>query len=457
MGDVFRTSVEQTNGQRQFNFKHLPLTNTPFAEALARARDGRRLSLEDGVALMTCQLDDKDRVLELANERRKQVVGDEVTFVANMNLNLTTACDVGCLFCNFKNSAALFEKGSHEEHNGFTRTPAEAHALAGEGVERGIFEICSVSGLHPALALNEEHRRLLARNPVGYKPPAVYAKDPGTYVEQLRAMKVAGVHLHAVTPEEAYHAKRGTAWSYEEVYAELKAAGLNSVPGTAAEVLVDEVREVICAAKIDTAEWLRGMEGAAKAGLPMTATIMYGHVENARHRVMHLDVVRSLQDRTGNITEFVPLKFVYPDTPLFHLGMVSHSSTRAEDELMIAVSRLYLDNVPNVQVSWVKYGDELSLHLLNCGGNDFMGTLLSEEITQRAGGQFGTFRSFQDYVDMVGSIGRVPTERSTDYEQRRVVATQPGRAVGPVLGPRADGTPLLGKGATSTATNGGKL
>jgi FO synthase subunit 2 len=214
------------------------------------------------------------------------------------------------------------------------------------------------------------------------------------------------------------------------------------VPGTAAEILVDEVREVICPGKIRTDEWLTAMEAAAEAGLPTTATIMYGHVENEAHRVLHLDRVRELQDRTGNITEFVPLSFIHHDTPLKRRGMVEAGATRAEDELMVAVSRLYLDNITHIQSSWVKYGDAHGLKLLNCGADDFMGTILSEEITSRAGGEHGEFRSVQEYVDMITAIGRTPVERSTDYEHRRRIDPDDGPH-GPELGPRADGTPLV--------------
>jgi FO synthase subunit 2 len=174
----------------------------------------------------------------------------------------------------------------------------------------------------------------------------------------------------------------------------------------------------------------------------MTATIMYGHVENEAHRVEHLRVVRELQERTGNITEFVPLSFVHPDTPLYERGMVEGGATRHEDELMIAVSRLFLDNVEHIQSSWVKYGDARGLKMLTCGADDFMGTILSEEITKRAGGDFGQSRSFQEYVDMITAIGRGPVARSTDSGTRRWIdpADPPH---GPDLGPRADGTPML--------------
>jgi len=169
---------------------------------------------------------------------------------------------------------------------------------------------------------------------------------------------------------------------------------------------------------------------------------MYGHVENERHRVMHLNRIRQLQDRSGAITEFVPLSFIHQQTPLYERGIVSGGASDAEDELLIAVSRLFLDNIDHIQSSWVKFGDEKGLKLLNCGADDFMGTILSEEITKRAGGSYGEFRSFADYVDMIAAIGRVPVERSMNYEERRRVDPN-ADPVGPVLGPRADGTPLL--------------
>ena len=184
------------------------------------------------------------------------------------------------------------------------------------------------------------------------------------------------------------------------------------------------------------------MEGAMAAGLDVTATIMYGHVENEAHRARHLDRIRDLQDRTGAITEFVPLSFVHHETPLHERGLVEAGATAHEDELMIAVSRLYLDNVEHIQSSWVKYGDAQGLKMLTCGADDFMGTILSEEITKRAGGDYGEFRSVREYADMIASIGRVPVERSTDYEKRRRIDPDAG-TLGPTLGPRADGTPLL--------------
>jgi len=438
--------------RERYDFDLQPVTAQSFENALAKARDGERLTVEDGVELMTTGTDRdgidpvrKELVLEAADRRRAAVVGDEVTFVANLNNNVTTACNTGCLFCNFKDRSEQFRTSHDGDHGGFTKRPHESREIVQDAVEKGVYEVTSVSGLHPAFALDGEHRELLEasdRGDLNYRPPAEYEVDPGTYCEQIGAMAVDGVHVHSMTPEEAYHGRRGTDWNYEDVYGRLADAGLDSVPGTAAEILLDEVRDVICPGKIGSEEWLEAMEAAARVGLDTTATIMYGHVENERHRVEHLAKIRRLQDRTGAITEFVPLSFVHQQTPLYERGMVEGGASDAEDELMIAVSRLFLDNVDHIQSSWVKFGDTKGLKLLSCGADDFMGTILSEEITTRAGGEHGEFRSFRDYVEMIDAIGRVPVERSTDYRQRRPVdpAADP---VGPTLGPKADGTPLL--------------
>ncbi len=446
-------------------FEHVPETDQSFENALEKARNGTRLTVADGIELLTTGTDvdgidprRKERVLEAADYRRQETVGDEVTFVANLNNNVTTACNVGCLFCNFKDSAHTFEASyDGPETGGFTKTPAESRAIVQDGVDRGIYEVCSVSGLHPGFALDDEHLEILEAHPdpkaVNYVPPDAYTTDPGTYVEQIDAMNVDGVHVHSMTPEEGYHARRGTEWSYEEVYRRLRTAGLDTVPGTAAEILVDEVRDVICPGKIGTDEWLEAMEAAASVGLGLTATIMYGHVENEAHRVLHLEQVRQLQERVdGAITEFVPLSFVHQQTPLYEHGVVSGGASRDEDELLMAVSRLYLDNIDHLQSSWVKFGNEGGLKMLTCGADDFMGTILSEEITTRAGGQHGEFRSFEAYVDLISSIGRTPVERSTDYEHRRVIDPD-DPPFGPQLGPKADGTPLLED--TARAHDGG--
>jgi FO synthase subunit 2 len=453
MGDGFTCGIDVPEEGITVSYDHIPCTDQSFENALERARAGDRLSVDDGVELITTGTDEpgidrerKERVLEVADRRRAEVVGDEVTFVANVNNNVTTACNTGCLFCNFKDRSQQFRTEYQGEHGGFTKTPAESREVVEDALDMGVYEVTSVSGLHPAFALDDEHRELLEAKDdptmVNYRPPSAYEKSPGTYVDQISAMSVDGVHVHSITPEEAYHAQRGVDWDYEEVYRRLKEAGLDSVPGTAAEILVDEVRDVICPGKIGTDEWMEAMHAAASVGLDTTATIMYGHVENAKHRVLHLKRIRDLQECTGAITEFVPLSFVHEETPLFERGYVDGGASTDQDELMIAVSRLFLDNIDHVQSSWVKYGDAQGLKMLNCGADDFMGTILSEEITKRAGGGYGEFRSFQEYADMITAIGRTPVERSTDYRQRRRIDPD-ADGIGPTLGPRADGTPMV--------------
>lgn len=450
---VVNAPDQQTDIPRQqFDFTHQPETDQSFENALDKARSGERLTVADGVELMTTgtdrpgiDLERKEAVLEAADRRRAEQIGEEVTFVANLNNNVTTACNTGCLFCNFKDRSEQFRTSSQDDHSGFTKTPAESRAIVTDALENGIYEVTSVSGLHPAFALDDEHREILEvsdRGDLNYRPPNEYEKNPGTYCAQMEAMNVGGIHVHSMTPEEAYHAQRGADWGYQEVYNRLQEAGLDSVPGTAAEILVDEVRSVICPGKISTAEWLKAMTAAADVSLPMTSTIMYGHVENEMHRVLHLDRIRDLQDKTGNITEFVPLSFVHQETPLYERGMVTDGATDAEDELMIAVSRLFLDNIDHIQSSWVKFGNAKGLKLLSCGANDFMGTILSEEITKRAGGDYGEYRTFQEYVEMITAIGRIPVERSTDYQTYRPI-DRDEKPYGPLLGPHADGTPMI--------------
>jgi FO synthase subunit 2 len=201
----------------EFDFA-APATDQSFENALAKARDGARLTVDDATELLATGTETdgidavrKEAVLEAADRRRAEEVGDEVTFVANLNNNVTTACNTGCLFCNFKDSAHAFEADSDVEHAGFTKPPAESREVVEDALDMGIYEVCSVSGLHPAFALNEEHHEILAgyddaASEVNYKPPEAYATDPGTYVEQMAAMSVGGVHLHSMTPEEAYHA-----------------------------------------------------------------------------------------------------------------------------------------------------------------------------------------------------------------------------------------------------------
>ncbi|QZA89365.1 7,8-didemethyl-8-hydroxy-5-deazariboflavin synthase subunit CofH [Salinarchaeum sp. IM2453] len=449
MADGFRLGVTVPELDVDIEYDHVPITDQSFENALERAKNKERLSVADGIELITTGTEKpgidperKAQVIDIANQRRAEIVGDEVTFVANLNNNITTVCDAGCLFCNFSTPSCEYRNADNPA--GYTRTPAESRELVDTALDRGISEVTVASGLHPSLALDGEHKEILRNTDelVRYEPPKSYPDDPGTYTEQIDAISFDGLHVHGITPEEATHASRGTDWEYVDVYRRLADAGLDSVPGTAAEILVDEVRDVICSNKVSADDWMHAMEAAATAGLEITATILYGHIENAAHRVLHLQKIRRLQERTGSIREFIPLSFVHHNTPLYEQGYLSEGATPAEDELMVAVSRLFLDNIDHIQASWVKHGDGRSLNLLTCGADDYMGTLLSEEITKRAGGDHGEYRTFKDYVDMITSIGRIPVERSTDYRTRRRIDPD-DPPFGPTIGPRADGSPIL--------------
>jgi FO synthase subunit 2 (EC 2.5.1.-) len=289
------------------SFEHTAESDQAFENALAKARDGNRLTVDDAVELLTTGTDSegidherKEAVLELADRRRAEEVGDDVTFVANLNNNVTTACNVGCLFCNFKDTAHQFEADHDADHAGLRKRPPTP---GGSSTTRWIWGSRRCvrsrgSTRRSPLTTNTTRSSRGTTSPPARSTtnrPGSTKTDPGTYAEQIDAMSVDGIHVHSITPEEAYHASRGTDRDYESVYRRLREAGLNSAPGTAAEILVEEVRDVICPGKISSTEWIEAMEGAMAAGLDTTATIMYGHVETERHRAMHLKRVRDLR------------------------------------------------------------------------------------------------------------------------------------------------------------------
>jgi len=436
----------------EFDFRYRPETDQSFENALAKARDGERLTVDDGVELLTTGTDRreidpvrKEQVLEAADRRRAEVVGDEVTFVANLNNNVTTACNTGCLFCNFKDRSEKFRSANDEEHGGFTKTPAESRRIVEDALETGIYEVTSVSGLHPAFALDDEHREILEssdREDLNYRSPGEYDVDPGTYCEQMEAMSVGGVHLHSMTPEEAYHARRGTDWSYEEVYGRLKDAGLDSVPGTAAEILVDEVRAEICPGKIRTDEWLEAMEAGRRRRPPDD---LDHHVRPRRERDAPRHAPRTAPGTPGPDGQYHRVRPAlvhssrYAAVRARHgLRRRDHRRGRTHDRRLQALSRQYRPHPVLVGQIRRRTGPEDAL----LRRRRFHGNHSLEEITKRAGGGYGEARSFAEYVEMITAIGRTPVERSTDYEQRRRIDPDEP-PFGPELGPQADGTPLV--------------
>jgi FO synthase subunit 2 len=254
--------------------------------------------------------------------------------------------------------------------------------------------------------------------------------DGWQYVKLCRALKEAlpNLHIHGFSPEEVLYGSTLTGVSVRDYLGALKGAGVGSLPGTSAEILVDEIRHQISPGRIGTAQWIELIQTAHELGIPTTSTIMYGHVESSRHKAIHLDILREIQKRTGGITEFVPLSFVYDEAPMFHRkppAGLRQGASGAEVMKMYAVSRLMLNNyIPNLQVSWVKEGPKLSQLALLAGANDFGGTLINESISTAAGASYGQLMKPSQFRGLIREMGRIPAERSTTYQKIRVFESE---------------------------------
>ncbi len=362
----------------------------PDLEAIiAKAMGGRRLDEPEIVRLFGARDLDYQRVLTAADELRQAVSGEVVRYVVNRNINYTNICYYRCKFC-------AFSKG--KTHDALRGTPydlalEEIVRRAEEAWERGATEVCLQGGIHPD-----------------------YTGE--TYLGICRAIKqaVPGMHVHAFSPLEVTQGAATLGRSLSSFLGELKAAGLGTLPGTAAEILDDEVRAVICPDKVNTAQWVDVLRAAHKLGLRTTSTIMYGHVERPISWARHLLVLRDLQEETGGITEFVPLPFVHMEAPMYLRGMARKGPTLREAVLMHAVARLVLHPlITNIQTSWVKMGPEGAALCLNAGANDLGGTLMNESISRAAGTQHGQEFPPEAMEALIGSIGRVPRQRTTAY------------------------------------------
>jgi FO synthase len=344
---------------------------------LERALDGRRPSVEEGVHLLALRGDALSALVATADEIRRRDVGDVVTYVVNRNVNWTNICFVGL-------------KGADDAYD----HPVErVLASIREGVERGATEICMQGGINPEM-------------------------DRGDYFQLLRAIREAfpELHIHAYSPMEVYYGARRAGMDYPQYIRELRASGLDTMPGTAAEILDDEVREVLSHKKLDTATWVRIIRTAHAEGIPTTSTLMYGHIESPRHIARHIDLLRSIQADTGGFTEFVPLRFIWQETKLFEEGLVRPIAQGQLDLAVYATSRLMLRGlIDNVQTSWVKLGHELARLSLAAGCNDLGGTLMEESISREAGADAGEFTSVEDLEAMITSMGRLPRQRNTVY------------------------------------------
>ena len=367
---------------------------------ITRAMDGHRLDPPDIVRLFSVRDASCELVLHSADSLRRQVSGDVVRYVVNRNINYTNICYFRCAFC-------AFSKG--KKHAALRGEPydlqlSEIIRRAHEAWQRGATEVCLQGGIHPDYT-------------------------GATYLAIARAIREAqpGLHIHAFSPLEVAQGAATLGIPVGDFLLQLKEAGLGTLPGTAAEILDDEVRAELCPDKLKTGAWLDVMRAAHRAGLRSTATIMYGHMERPVHWARHLLAIRDLQEETGGFTEFVPLPFVHMEAPMYLRGRARKGPTYREAGLMHAVARLVLNPlIPNIQTSWVKMGQEGAAACLNAGANDLGGTLMNESISRAAGTEHGQELGPEAMQTLIGSIGRVAQQRTTLYgevsDERRIAS-----------------------------------
>ncbi len=351
-------------------------------EILEKALNGRRLSQEDALALLNLSPQEVFEAGRVADKIRERKTGNFATYVVNRNINFTNICVGSCTFCAFRRSKNSSDAYFYPVER-IVEKAREAEAL-------GATEVCIQGGLHPELDL--EH-----------------------YIGILKEIKRnTRLHIHAFSPMEVLYASEKSGLGIKETLRYLKESGLDSIPGTAAEILVDEVRKEICPSKLSTEEWVGVVKTAHSLGIPSTATILYGHVEEKEHIVKHLSIIREIQDETGGFTEFVPLSFIHPNTDVFRKKKSRAGATGFEDLKVYITSRLFLDNFDNLQASWVKLGKKFSQLMLRFGANDLGGTLMEESISKSAGAEYEML-SREEMERLIRDAGLEPRQRDTLY------------------------------------------
>ncbi|NMN97671.1 7,8-didemethyl-8-hydroxy-5-deazariboflavin synthase [Nocardiaceae bacterium YC2-7] len=367
--------------------------DTDLVAALRSAeRDPAGCSDEDYLALATADGPGLEAVVALADQLRRDVVGDAVTYVVNRNINFTNICYTGCRFCAFAQ-----RKG---DADAFTLSTDEVAQRAWEAHVEGATEVCMQGGIDPELPVTG-------------------------YADLVRAVKerVPTMHVHAFSPMEIVNGASRGGQSVRDWLVALREAGLGTIPGTAAEILDDEVRWVLTKGKLPTATWIDVVTTAHEVGLRSSSTMMYGHVDSPRHWVGHLRVLSGIQDRTGGFTEFVPLPFVHQSSPLYLAGAARPGPTNRDNRAVHALARIMLHGrIHNIQTSWVKLGVTGSQVMLNGGANDLGGTLMEETISRMAGSQHGSAKSVAELRAIAEGIGRPARERTTVYADAARVA-----------------------------------
>jgi 7,8-didemethyl-8-hydroxy-5-deazariboflavin synthase CofH subunit len=354
-------------------------------ETILEAQNGNSISPEGAYRLAQAKGDDLLGVLVAANLLRADLAGNIVTYVVNRNINFTNICFVGCKFC-------AFSRGPRESDTYFLE-PDQVAEKAVEAAQLGATEVCIQGGLPHGL-------------------PAFYYRDI------LRVVKkaVPAMHIHAFSPMEIVYGVELTGMTLADYLSMLRDSGLGTLPGTAAEILDDEVRNVLSRNKLLTAQWIEVIRTAHRCGIRTTSTMMYGHAETPEHWVRQMLLLREIQEETGGFTEFVPLGFVHQNTLLFQQGLARSGPSLEEHLKVHALVRLLLaGSINNIQVSWVKLNRKLSQLCLQAGANDYGGTLMEENISREAGATAGQYTSPEDFQNLILEAGRIPAERNTTY------------------------------------------
>jgi FO synthase len=348
-------------------------------------RDPAGCTDDEYLALATADGPALEAVAALADSLRRDTVGDDVTFVVNRNINFTNICYTGCRFCAFAQ-----RKG---DADAYSLSTSEVADRAWEAHVAGATEVCMQGGIDPELPVTG-------------------------YADLVRAVKdrVPSMHVHAFSPMEIANGVTKSGLSIREWLISLREAGLDTIPGTAAEILDDEVRWVLTKGKLPTSMWIEVVTIAHEVGLRSSSTMMYGHVDTPRHWVGHLNVLRDIQDKTGGFTEFVPLPFVHQSSPLYLAGGARPGPTHRDNRAVHALARIMLHGrISHIQTSWVKLGVERTQVMLNGGANDLGGTLMEETISRMAGSEFGSAKSVEELTAIAEGIGRPARQRTTTY------------------------------------------
>jgi FO synthase subunit 2 len=358
------------------------------SETLNQALDSKNISIKQAVELLLTKGTEMIMTTMVADRLRRNKVGDRVTFVINRNINFTNVCIKRCGFCAYSRD--------FRNEEGYFLPITEVVRRAAEAWKFGATEICIQAGLPPKM-------------------------DGLLYVDICRAIKkeLPDIHIHAFSPEEIMYGCARSGLSVKDYLSLLKEAGLGSLPGTAAEILDQDLRDIISPGRITVDDWINVITTAHKLKIPTTSTIMYGHVETTEHIAKHLGLIRSIQKETGGFTEFVPLGFVHREAPMYNHNLVKGISPgpTGQDVIKIhAVSRIMLNNfIDNIQVSWVKEGAKMSQLLLEAGVNDFGGTLINESISTSAGSEYGQIMKPKEIRSLIVSAGRIPAQRNSVY------------------------------------------